>query len=137
MNRLNKGFTLIEVMIVVVVIGILVAIALPNYQEHVKRGHRAEGQAFLSDAAARQERFYTQGSAYATTLTALYGKAAVTSTTDRYSLSLSSVADDGGYTLTAVPTFSDPRCGSLSLDAKGGTAITGTGDLSYCWRQNF
>lgn len=58
--RRLAGFTLIEVMIVVVIIGILASIAYPSYNEYVKRGNRTEGQVFLSDAAARQERYYSQ-----------------------------------------------------------------------------
>ena len=60
----QSGFTLIELMITVVVIGILAAIAYPSYQEFVKRGNRTEGQAFLSEVAARQERYYAQNHAY-------------------------------------------------------------------------
>ena len=58
--RRSAGFTLIEVMIVVVIIGILASIAYPSYNEYVKRGNRTEGQVFLSDAAARQERYSSQ-----------------------------------------------------------------------------
>ena len=60
LNR-QQGFTLIEVMIVVLIIGILAAIAYPNYSEYVKRGNRSEGQAFLNDVSARQERYFSQG----------------------------------------------------------------------------
>src|SRR5690554_1049394 len=131
MKYRSKGFTLIEVMIVVVIVGILASLAFPSYQEHVRRGYRAAGQALLSDAAARQEKFFTQGSAYATSKTQLYGNAALS--TDKYTLTISNTAD-GGYTLTATPTFTDVRCGALSLNAKGDRAKTGTDDRSYCWR---
>ncbi|HBP5388065.1 TPA: prepilin-type N-terminal cleavage/methylation domain-containing protein, partial [Pseudomonas aeruginosa] len=53
----NRGFTLIELMIVVVIIAILAGIAYPSYDEYVKRGNRTEGQALLSEAAATQERY--------------------------------------------------------------------------------
>ncbi|MGN5520070.1 type IV pilin protein [Halopseudomonas sp. Lyrl_26] len=132
MKYRSKGFTLIEVMIVVVIVGILASLAFPSYQEHVRRGYRAAGQALLSDAAARQEKFFTQASAYATSKTQLYGTAALS--TDKYTLTISNTAGDGGYTLTATPTFTDVRCGALSLNAKGDRAKTGTDDLSYCWR---
>jgi len=58
--RRQNGFTLIELMVTVVIIGILASIAFPSYQEFVKRGNRTEGQAFLSEVAARQERYFAQ-----------------------------------------------------------------------------
>lgn len=61
-----QGFTLIEMMIVVAIIGILAAVAYPSYAEHVKRGNRSEGQALLSDIAAAQERYYSQNNRYIT-----------------------------------------------------------------------
>lgn len=131
MKPMNRGFTLIEMMVIVVIIAILSAIALPSYQEHVRRSNRAEGQAFLSDAAARQERFYAQGNTYATSLSELYNESSRFSTTDKYSLGISVVADDGGYTLTATPQFSDAKCGNLTLNAKGDRGAT---DVDYCWR---
>ncbi len=63
----NRGFTLIELMIVVVIIAILAGIAYPSYDEYVKRGNRTEGQALLSEAAATQERYFSQNNTYITT----------------------------------------------------------------------
>lgn len=136
MLRLNKGFTLIEIMIVVVVLGILAAIAYPSYGEYVKRANRTEGQALLNDAAARQERFYAQNYKYATTISALYGGSATTkkSETGKYTLALSTAGGDGGYTLTANAQFTDPKCGNLALNALGKKSKTGSKDLDYCWR---
>lgn len=134
--RAQKGFTLIEIMIVVVVIAILAAIALPNYSEHVRRGHRAEGQSFLADAAARQERYYAQNHQYTTSIPNLYGGTATsrTSPNDKYSLKIEQDDDDGGYTLTAEPTFTDTNCGELVINAKGARSVTGSKDVEYCWR---
>lgn len=133
---LMTGFTLIEVMIVVAIVGLLATIALPSYREYVLRGNRTEGQALLMDAAARQERFYAQNTSY------------VTSNTDRsklqvnetkyarlYDLSVGTSSGDGGYTLTASQKFGDTACGNLTLNARGDKGRSGSGkSTDECWR---
>jgi len=74
-NRRPSGFTLIELMIVVVIIGILAAIAYPSYRNHILKGHRAAAQAFLMDAAQRQQQYFLDNRTYATDLGALFGTA--------------------------------------------------------------
>ena len=65
------GFTLIELVVVMVVIGILAAIAIPNYGEYVQRGYRASAQAYISDLASRQAQFFIDRRRYADTVAAL------------------------------------------------------------------
>ena len=64
MSRQSRGFTLIELMIVVVVIGILAAIAIPNYQQYIIRSHRTAAQAEMMDIANRQKQFLVSNRAY-------------------------------------------------------------------------
>lgn len=135
MKIAQQGFTLIEVMIVVAIIGILAAIAYPSYDEYVKRGNRTEGQAFLSDVAARQERYFSQNNAYITAAAnvAKLGLSSTSSATGKYTLGLA--GGGGGYTLTATQTFGDSKCGNLSLNALGVKGRSGTGKtLEECWR---
>ena len=134
----QSGFTLIEVMIVVAIIGILAAIAYPSYDEYVKRANRAEGQALLSDASARQERYFAQNNVYITKsadIAKLGVKGGNKSETGKYTLTASKVDGDGGYTLTATQGFKDAKCGNLTLDALGKKGRTGSDkSIQDCWR---
>jgi len=144
--RHQSGFTLIELMVTVAIVGILAAIAYPSYQSYLLRGNRAEGQAMLNDAAARQERFYAQNLAYVTS-TADLGKLGMRNTTGTGSST--SVASDTGkyvltvsgtnnYTLTATPQGAqakDTKCGNLTLDAAGTRGVSASGaSVNDCWR---
>jgi type IV pilus assembly protein PilE len=138
MKPVQTGFTLIEVMIVVAIIGILAAIAYPSYDEYVKRGNRTEGQALLHDASARQEKYFTQNNAYVTDdadIAKLVLKGGNKSETGKYTLTVSEVNGDGGYTLTAEQQFNDSKCGNLTLDALGTRGRSGSGKtIADCWR---
>lgn len=130
----ESGFTLIEVMIAVVIIGILAAIAFPSYREYILRGQRTEGVALLSEGAARQERFYAQNNTYANTVAALNMEA--NSANALYTLSVAN-ATATTYTLTATAIngqTDDARCGNLGLNQAGDRTISGTRDVEYCWR---
>jgi type IV pilus assembly protein PilE len=129
----SRGFTLIEMMIVVVILAILAAIALPSYQKYVLRSHRAEGQALLSEAAARQERYFAQNNSYASSAAALNMTSYVAGL-QYYGLAISNVSAST-YTLTATATGSqarDSECLTLTLDQAGTRGATGT--ASSCWQ---
>ncbi len=64
MRRFNRGFTLIEIMIVIAIIGIIITIAAPSYTEYLKKGRRAEVVSLLSEQAQILERFYTKNNVY-------------------------------------------------------------------------
>lgn len=132
--RRQNGFTLIEMMITVMIIGILAVIAYPSYQEFVKRGHRTEGQAFLNEAAARQERYFAQNNEYTDDVDKLNLKNGNTSETGKYTLSIGTNDGDGGYTLTAEQQFNDDDCGDLSLTATGVKDVTGSKGAADCWK---
>jgi type IV pilus assembly protein PilE len=123
----QRGFTLIEMMITVVIIAILAALALPNYREHIKRGNREAAQAHLVEMAGVQEKIYLNSNAYTDSVTAAYtgastGGLGVTSglTRDgRYSLA--SAVDGASFTLTATPVagLTQDGDGALSINSQG------------------
>jgi type IV pilus assembly protein PilE len=67
----QKGFTLIELMIAVAVVGILAAIAYPSYQEHVRKARRSAAQAFMLDVVQRQQQFFLDSRSFAGSVAAL------------------------------------------------------------------
>jgi type IV pilus assembly protein PilE len=122
----QHGFTLIEVMIVVAIVAILTAIALPSYTEYVRRSERANAQSKLSEAAQWLERNYTTNNKYPTTIAGY--------DTSKYAVTLSA-ATDTSFTLQAAPsgTYTDADCGSLTLTNVGLKGST-TGDAK-CWKK--
>jgi len=131
----KQGFTLIELMIAVAIVGILTAIAYPSYTNYVNRGKRSEGRAALLDTAAKLERFYSDRSRYATannTFPALTGFSTTTET-GKYTLSIATSGTFQTYVLTATPTFDDPDCGNFTYTQAGTKGISGTSSVAECW----
>ena len=132
MRTRQKGFTLLE-MVVVAVIGILLGIAIPSYQNYVIRSNRTEGQALLSDAAARQERYYSQNPGSATPRRGKLGMSSANSPNNLYNLTIATPTSTT-YTLTATPINSQTRdktCGKLTLNQLGERGAAGkTGNNS-------
>lgn len=129
---MSKGFTLIEILLVVALLGLLLSFALPYYQGYLERGHRVEAIRMLTSAAACQERHRAQTGAYDTT------RCTGTSKNVRYQLSIEPEANSSSieYTLTAEPLMNqkNDRCGSLSLDQSGARTISGAEEnLWKCW----
>ena len=133
-RKLLKGFTLIELMIVVAVVGVLAAIAIPSYQDYVRRSQRAEARAEVLRAEGWLERFYTENNRYSTNAannanTAFSGifTGVPAGTTTRYTITLTISNAGAGYTITAAPTTTGPMTG----DACGSYSKTNTGALTY------
>ncbi len=141
----SNGFTLIEIMIVVVIVGILTAIVLPNYQSYVLRAHRTAAINAIMDLANREARFYTTNNTYSASLAALGYSAdpmPVTSGSGTY-YNLSVVAPSAltpitsSFLLQAVPTPAqiNDTCGTYTYNDLGVKGITGGGKVSDCWKQ--
>ncbi|MBV0932994.1 type IV pilin protein [Marinobacterium sp. A346] len=121
----EAGFTMIELMIVVVIIGILMAIAWPAYQNYVIKGNRAEGRAGIATVTQQLERCFTRYNSYNDTNCSF---ATGMTETERYNITL--VNDANTYTVTATPQFADTECGTLTLKETGAKT---SGNNDVCW----
>lgn len=154
----SKGFTLIELMIVVVIISILAAISYPSYTQYVTRTRRTGAESYLLQIAARQEKLFTKCGWYASTLngagaadtcgaSAGSGQLAMSNTSADVSYYTFSTGPDTstggtnnialGYMLTATPSApqstNDADCGNLTYTSAGVKAQSGPNVQGRCW----
>lgn len=145
-----RGFTLIELMVVVLVVAVLAKIALPMYIEQLRKGKRTEAMRALAELQLRQEAFRSNATTYGNLTGAdvangniLGSVAAVTA----YNASLKyyTVTVSGNTATAYVITgtrkgdmASDPNCGNFTMTYSAGTSTRGvsSGDVDYCWRRN-
>jgi len=131
----QAGFTLLELMIVVIIIAILSAVAVPSYRNYAVKTHRTDAQRVLMDLAGRQERYFYSHNTYTDTLADLSGT--TTMAGQYYAISIPSASStDYTVTATAIGTQQkdDALCQSLSLDRSGGRTSTGSSDNDpKCW----
>lgn len=141
----SEGFTLVELMVAVAIVGILASIAYPSYTESVRKTHRADGRIALTEAAARQERLFSETNSYVKNsdlnklVTNSDGKSspegyytlAVSIPSSPSTCTVGTVYKCFSITATAVaPQDKDTACATLTFDYLGNKTSTGGGD---CW----
>jgi len=130
------GFTLIELMVTVAIIGILAAIAYPSYTQYVQRANRSDAEAIMQENAQFMERYFTTNGKYD-------GAALPTIQSPKppgmakFVISLATTTTPPTYTITATPTggYVDSLCNVLTINELGVTTTTGgSGTLADCWK---
>lgn len=135
----RRGFSLIELLIVIAIVGILAAIAIPAYQRYLLEAHRTDAVSLLLRAASAEDRYYTVNNSYTTNLQALGfnvdAQGGVTSTNGYYLMTVTSSGPES-FTLTATPLggqTADTGCGAFILNMLGQESVTGTDTAQHCW----
>lgn len=135
----SRGFTLLELLITVAIIGILASVAYPSYTGYVKRAQRAEARTVLMDAAQFMQRFYATSNRYDTAVlpAALARSPRAGNGNQRYTIRIGAGVTRTAYTLEAVPTGSmiGDKCGNLTVNQAGVRGKTGaSATLEFCWK---
>jgi type IV pilus assembly protein PilE len=148
MRARTEGYTLIELVVVVALVGIVAMLAVPSYRDYVLRAHRTEARAALLSLASAQEEFYLQCNTYTSVLEASGATSCaparmafpVVTETGRYQVRVTA-ADSVSWSASAIatagsPQYEDGACRVLRLNAEGiraSSAADGRATDTTCW----
>ena len=141
-RRAQRGFTLVELMITVAIIGILAAVAYPVYNSSVRKSRRADAKTALVDLAQREERFMSTGNKYSKTPSELGYPSGTTFPMNilsggkaYYTLDFPTAPTSTGFKATATPIGDQvkDKCGSFSIEQSGAQTVSGPAAAADCW----
>lgn len=144
-SNVARGFTLIEMMVVLAIMAIVFAFAYPNYKQQVYKSRRAEAQTVLLDVIARQERHHSENNSYSLT----YADLGLDTNDDGdylskggwYKLSLANCPEPNDELVDCVAATATPQgdqakdaqCKTFSLNSQGRKGVSGSAELNQCW----
>ncbi|WP_440053607.1 type IV pilin protein [Pseudoalteromonas sp. T1lg65] len=130
-----KGFSLLELMIVLAIVGILSFVAYPSYLDYTARAARAEAMTTLIDAANKQEQYFSDNRVYTEDLAAI----GVPNTTENGYFELAATVENNTFVITATatsgPVGDDRQCETLTINDLGVKGSTGTLSAEQCWER--
>jgi type IV pilus assembly protein PilE len=139
--RHGRGFTLIELMVTIAIIGILAAVAIPAYTSYIQRANRSDARTVLLEAAAFLQRCFSQNNDYRcapaspAAMAAPYDQSPAAPAAVKYAITVTAGGGVGSttYTLTATPTgtMTGDQCGALTVTHAGVRGAAGS--LADCW----
>jgi type IV pilus assembly protein PilE len=134
--RKRRGFSLIELVVVLAIAAILAAVAIPNFSDHIVRTRRLRAQADLLEAAQYLQRFHSVHGSFAGAELPAVLRRSPSDGHPNYAISLVVIDDGAAYRLTARPAGSQARdaCGSLLLHANGRKSNASAMAVSACWK---
>ena len=134
--RSRRGFTLIELMLVVVILGIIAAFAYPTFLDQVYKSRRGDGKAMLMSVASKQQQFYLDNKTFTNSMTAMGYSADPEDSSEGYYRVDVTAASATAYTLRARAQngqTSDSKCLDYTLNSQGTVTVSGSEPVGKCW----